>query len=179
MVFDTLVVVRKLFEIWINSIPLVLTHVPFLGILVLISFENSLVILFHHITVGTMCIIKSINLFFWVTCSMCLYFINAIISAYSQLPCLCHIGSHPTFADLVILLFALLTSMPPLLTPLPPISEWHCCIVYCRNWRKVMHLHSRGNFATLGETSKDIVKECEACYNSGVLVLKFQVEVWR
>jgi hypothetical protein len=52
---------------------------------------------------------------------MCLHFISAITSTCSQLPCLCRIGFHPTFDDLV--LFAFLPPMLLLLTPLPPISD--------------------------------------------------------
>jgi len=29
-----------------------------------------------------------------------------------------------------------------------------------------MHVHSRGSFATLGETHENTIKKCEACYNS-------------
>ncbi len=63
MVFGGLVVIKKLFEVRIDSIPLVLNIIPFLGILFLISFLNSLAILFHHITTCT-CALKYPSILF-------------------------------------------------------------------------------------------------------------------
>jgi len=115
-------VIRKLLEIRIDFVPLVLTHLLVPWHCVLDQFLNFFVILFHHITISTMCAFKSINSF-WVAWWMCLHFINAITFACSQLTCFYHLAFHPTFTNFLPLLLAPLPHVLPLPTPLPLIGD--------------------------------------------------------